>query len=152
MQLLIEVDGDEQLNRVLTRFTDRIQDVTPAWDAIASVIAADEGEQFDSEGRFASGGWSPLSPGYAAGKQRHYPGKPILERTGVLRESLTRRPFGVERLSPQEMTIGTGVPYSKYHQRGTDRMPQRRPLEVTGERRNDLVKILQRYVVTGETP
>ena len=149
MQLLVEVDGDQQLARQLARWSDRVQDVRPAFDTIATEIARWETGQFASQGRRASGGWAPLSPRYRAWKERHYPGKNILERTGRLRESLTQRPFGVERINAQTMEVGTGVPYSRFHQQGTGRMPRRRPLELTDQDRGELVKILQRFIVTG---
>lgn len=150
VNLLIEMDGDEQLNRTLTRFTDRINDARPAFDKIADRIAAGERRQFASQGGYGSGGWAPLAPRYRAWKMRHYPGKPILQRTGALMESLTRRPFGIERINPQSMTVGTGLPYSTFHQHGTSRMPRRRPLELPATERVTLAKVVQRFLVTGD--
>lgn len=149
VQLLISVDGDEQVNNTLLRFLDRLEDATPAFDAVAEELVVDNRAQFASEGQFASNGWSPLSPKYRDWKMKRYPGKPILELTGALKESLTERPFGVERINKMSMSVGTGVPYSRFHQNGTSSMPQRRPVELTGERRNSMTKTLQRFLATG---
>ncbi|WP_029136171.1 phage virion morphogenesis protein [Nakamurella lactea] len=150
MRLLIDIDGDQQLHRQLLRWTDRLTDASPAFDRMASTVATIEQQQFSSQGGYGSGGWSPLSPRYRAWKMRHYPGKPILERTGALKRSLTDRPFGIEQINETEMTIGTEVPYARYHQRGTDRMPRRRPLELPASGRTQLVKILQRFIQEGD--
>ncbi|MDQ2737385.1 MAG: phage virion morphogenesis protein [Actinomycetota bacterium] len=150
MDLEVTVDGDTQLQRTLTRFAGRVQDVSPAFAKIADTIATGEEQQFTTEGRYGSGGWAALSPKYRAWKERRYPGMPILVRTGALRASLTQRPFGVEHIGPLEMTIGTALPYSRFHQQGTARMPQRRPLELPDEERTALVKVLQKFIVSGE--
>lgn len=144
------VEGETQIDRTLTRFADNIGDARPVWDKLAGRFARLERRQFAGEGTY-SGGWAPLSPAYAAWKARHYPGKPILERTGRLVRSLTQRPFGVEDIHPSYMRLGTDVPYAKYHQRGVpaNNLPRRRPVELPESERREFVKVLQRFIVTG---
>lgn len=144
--------GDAQLDRTLDRWATNVDDVTPAWNVIADDFARIEREQFASEGRRSSGGWSPLSPAYARWKAAHYPGKPILQREGDLIRSLTERPFGVEVILPGYMAIGSDVDYGRYHQRGAGNLPQRRPIELRESDRVKWVKIIQRFIVTGEAP
>lgn len=144
--------GDVQLSRTLDRFAENVDDARPAWEAIADRFAHVERRQFRSEGRASSGGWAPLSPRYGAWKARHYPGRPILERDGDLVRSLTRRPFGVEVILPDRMVIGSAVPYGQHHQRGGPNLPRRRPIELTEAERQVWVKVLQRFIVTGEAP
>lgn len=76
----------------------------------------------------------------------------ILDDTGALRRSLTQRgdPNQIVEILPLELSFGSNLPYSRYHQTGTSRMPRRRPLEFTERARVDTVKILQRYILTGE--
>jgi len=146
LNLSFDFYGDSQLNRTLARVTEDVSDLTDAWEEMADSLLAAEQKQFSSEGSYASGGWSPLSPKYAAWKARHYPGQPILVATGALSASLTQRPFGVESIEPHSMAIGSDNEVGGYHQNGTDKMPQRRVVELTGPTRAEWVKIAQRHV------
>jgi phage gpG-like protein len=148
VRMSFEFYGDVQLDRTLARFVNALEDARPAWEALADRFARTEARQFRTEGGF-SGGWAPLSQEYAAWKGRHYPGKPILEREGDLKRSLTRRPFGVEVIEPGFMLVGSDVEYGRWHQQGTDRMPRRRPVEFTEGERRTWVRLLQRFIVTG---
>lgn len=152
MATLLEFEfyGDVQLSRTLADRAERAEDVRPAWDAIADRFEEAERRQFGSEGTYGSGGWAPLSPKYAAWKARHYPGRPILVREGDLRESLTSRPFGVEVIEPHRMILGSDVVHGGYHQAGSGALPQRRPIELPEQERQEWVRILQRFLVTGE--
>lgn len=143
------VEGETQVDRTLARFADNIGDASGVWRKLADRFAALNRRQFATEGASGSGGWAPLSPKYAAWKSTHYPGKPILERTGALRESLTERPFGVEVITPTGMVLGSGIDYGRYHQAGTSRMPQRRPVELPEGERRQWVNLIQRFIVTG---
>lgn len=148
MRLTFSFYGDVQLDRTLARFSDNVGDARPVWEKLAAAFARAERRQFKSQGAYASGGWSPLSPKYAEWKARHYPGQPILVRTGELRASLTERPFGVEVIEPQQMAVGSDVDYGAFHQRG-DGLPRRRPVEFTEAMRREWVSKLQRFIVTG---
>lgn len=141
--------GDVQLSRTLADRAERAEDARPVWDVLADRFAILERRQFRSQGAHASGGWSPLSPRYAAWKARHYPGQTILRRTDDLFRSLTQRPLGVEVLEPLLMVVGSDVEYGRYHQAG-DGVPQRRPVELTEHARQEWVRTLQRFLVTGE--
>lgn len=90
-----------------------------------------QADRFDTEG----GGdhWQRLSVTYAAWKARHFPGRRVLEREGLLKESLTRRGgrFQVRRLSGRELVIGTRHPAALFHQQGARRMPKRQIINLT---------------------
>lgn len=140
--------GDQQVDRVLDRIADNVENATPAFEAIADRFAAAEQQQFASQGGFGGGGWAPLSPAYAAWKASRYPGG-ILVRTGALKGSLTSRPFGVETISNKQAVFGTAVAYAGYHQSGTSKMPARPPVQLPESERAQWVKIMQRFIVTG---
>lgn len=142
--------GDTQVERTLDRF-DHAEDMTPAWEAITESFVKAERRQFRTEGQYGSGGWSPLSPKYAAWKATRFPGTKILHRTGALEESLTERPLGVEVILPERMTIGSDQEHGRHHQdpKVPGRPPRRRPIELPESLRRDWVKIAQRYIVTG---
>jgi phage gpG-like protein len=143
------VEGETQIDRTLLRWADNLDNPIPLWDQLADRFATAEARQFSSEGAYGSGGWTPLSPVYAAWKANAYPGKRILERTGELVRSLTRRPFGVEVLTKRAMTVGSGIDYGRYHQRGGGTLPQRRPVELPESERRVWVRYIQNFIRTG---
>jgi phage gpG-like protein len=148
--IVFKVDGLESFALTLARFQENISDAAPAFEAMADHQAAVNTKQFTSRGAYGSGGWAPLSPQYAAWKARHYPGKGTLELSGDLRDSLTKRPFGIDVVKSDGMVIGTGVPYAPFHQKGTDTMPAR---PVFGDPQSAdtkvFAKILQSWIVKG---
>lgn len=122
--LNIAGDGFDGLQLLLDRFSENIANPAPMFDAMADVFADTQRRSFDSSGA-TYGGWAPLSPAYAAWKDAHYPGQPILTLTGELRASLAERPLGVEHIDNQRMVLGTAIEYARYHQDGTSTMPAR---------------------------
>lgn len=144
--LRLELGGDVQLHRTLDRFTEAVGDMRPAWGAIRDRFVRLEQRQFASEGQTASGGWSPLSPRYAAWKAAHFPGKTILRRTDELFNSLTEGP-AVFVSEGQFMVIGTDVAYAAFHQRGGPNLPRRRPLELPESERDAWAQIMQNHIM-----
>lgn len=147
MSFSFDVAGDQQVNRTLSRFNRRVQDASPAFDEMADNLAVWNRRQFDTEGRSGSGGWRKLARKTLQAKRRKGITPRILVASGRLRDDLTRRPFGVERIGRQEMTVGTDRKYARFHQRGTATMPKRPPMELTEANRRQLTKILQKYLV-----
>lgn len=145
MRFTITVEGEKVIDRTLARYIDNMTDATPAFEAIGDQFAQAETAIFLQQGP----GWAPLSPKYAAYKARYFPGMPILIRTGKLQQSLTSRPFGHEQIRAQSGEYGTSVNYAKYHQHGTSKMPQRRPVNVPEATRKAMAKTMQRYLTTG---
>lgn len=140
--------GDVQLNRTLLDIEARGQDLRPAWETLADRFLVNERKQFDTEGAHASGGWAPLSPDYARWKDQHYPDKSILRRTDELYRSLTEGPQ-IRVIEPQAAAFGSAVDHGLFHQQGTDRMPQRRPVELADAERVQWAKVVQRYLISG---
>lgn len=76
---------------------------------------------FESKGGSIGKKWAPLSPAYALWKGRHFPGRPLLVRTGRMKRSLTdstSRDMIFSRKGGRQLIIGTRVFYAKYHQYG----------------------------------
>lgn len=153
-RLEFEFFGEVQVNRTLERVALAAEDARPAWEAIANRFVAVERRHFRAEGgdKGSTGKWAPLSPRYAAWKARHYPGKPILERSGELLRSLTVRPLDVEVILPDRMVIGSAVAHGRYHQAGGPNLPRRRPVDLPDAERREWVKVLQRFLITGVAP
>ncbi|RIJ76611.1 hypothetical protein D1871_11095 [Nakamurella silvestris] len=145
MQFTINVGGEQVIDRTLLRFVERLESAQPAFERIGDQFAQAEMANFLTQG----GGWAPLSPGYAAYKAARFPGRPILVRTGEMRDSLTHRPFGIDTVGDTRAEFGTADPKAKYHQHGTSKMPARPPVKVSEGNRNEMAKTLQRYLMTG---
>lgn len=142
--------GDDQIDRTLLRFELGAADASPAFDAMGDSLRLAELKQFKSEGGYGSGGWAPLSPAYAAAKRRRWGKKPILQASGLLKTSLTTRPFPVDVVEAHFAVFGTDLDYAGYHQAGTDRMPARPVIDLPESLRQRWVKILQRWLLTGK--
>lgn len=141
--------GSTQVERTLLRFGEWASDMRPAWRAIRDDFVEAEREQFDTEGRYGSGDWAPLSPAYAAWKATARPGRPILVFDGLLRASLTDE-LAIDVIEAHAMAVGSDVDYGLYHQHGTDRMPARPPVDLPESWRRNAVRTVQRFLVTGE--
>lgn len=144
------VAGQVEMDRGLARFTDGIADWRPIWNVFGDTFYAYLSGQFQSEGAEGLGTpWKPLSAQYAAWKAKHFPGKPILQRTGALMASLTgpKAAGSVFAPMPKSLTIGSTVPYALYHQLGTGRMPQRKEIVLTEEAKRELMKLAQMYLI-----
>lgn len=155
MLIELEIFGDVQLRRELLRFKDATADASPAFEQIlmgtgrgSFSLRKIEGKQFATQGKFASGGWTKLAPSTVAQKARRGLDPRILHATGRLSASLTGPgPGHIEIVTPQSMIFGTEVPYARFHQSGTHRMPRRRPIELREQDRRGMVRTLQRHLL-----
>lgn len=150
IRLRLEIAGEVQLDRAITRFTEGVADYRPVWPAISDDFRSLERRQFATEGA-AGGGerWAALTAAYARWKAVRFPGKPILQRTGRLVGSLTDRshPDAIEQAERMTLSLGTRVQYGLYHQRGTPRMQQRRGIQFTEAFKRAAMAHVQGYLV-----
>lgn len=94
---------------------------------------------FASGGTLQSPNWPTLAASTLAQKKRKgYSPLPLM-RTGHLRQSF--RPFA----DNDKAGVGSDVPYSKYHETGTSRMPQRAMLPPGAVALDYAVKIYERW-------
>lgn len=151
MRLSIESnDGEALVDRQLLRWVYNLRNPTVALQLAAAFLRHNAQEQFDTEGEYGSGGWEPLADSTVAEKDRRELRPEILQATGALMDSLTKRRdpnHFEERLSADSLAFGTRVPYAIYHDTGTSRMPQRKPIELTETDRVMLAKEIQRALI-----
>lgn len=151
MHLSIEsIAGEAVIDRQLLRWSYNLRNPTVALEIAAAFLRRNAQDQFDSEGGHGSGGWAALADSTVAEKDRLGLQPEILRATDALMSSLTRRSDSQhfeERLSPDSLAFGTRVPYAIYHDTGTSRMPQRKPIELTDGDKVMLVKELQRALI-----
>lgn len=136
-----EFNGKKEFDRIYTNITQGASDISPAFELMASDFRFQSLNIFDNEGSFDGGSkFPPLSPKYKIWKDKNYPGKKILERTGALKASMTRlgAKGNVSDIGRNYMTIGTDLktPKGNYylgslHQYGTSKMPIRDFFRVT---------------------
>ena len=147
MRVSISITGDVQVERKLLRLGDRAANASVVFSQIADKLMDWTDEQFRSEGARASGGWEELAPSTVRAKGH----EGILVDTGDLYNALVNRGDANQILdiNDDEMRYGADLDYLIYHQRGTDRMPQRRPIEFTEFDRREIVRDLQAFIMTG---
>ena len=157
------IAGDVQMDRGIARFAEGIADYRPLWPILGDEFRAQEKAQFKTEGAEGGEKWKALSPAYAGWKEAHYPGKPILQRTGALEASLTKEGADGAVYIPERkrLTMGTSIAYAIYHQKGTPRMDARPEIQLTEIFKRLAMKNVQSYLVqiasqcgfrTGMTP
>lgn len=71
--------------------------------------------------------WVPLSPDYATWKEKHFPGQPLLVRTGALKRSMTEKGAtgNLTLIGTTSAVFGSTIPYGVFHDEGTSRLPKR---------------------------
>lgn len=145
VEIQFELLGEKKLAGFLNHVKHIPDDWSGAWDPMADDFRASESAIFAEQGP----GWAPLSPRYSKWKAKHYPGMPLLVRTGALQASLTvpDAEGNINEIYPTEMILGSDlkVPSGKYtlgmlHQTGTrphkgspNGMPARPPVIIRPE-------------------
>jgi phage gpG-like protein len=138
MKVQIEIEGTDELIAAFRTVEVGMLDLRQlgTWDAVAGEFYRIEKEIFASEGGTSRDGkWKPLSLPYATAKRKKWGDVPILQASGRFYRSMTSRSSSdsVFQTAPQELTIGSTVPYGRYHQRGTGRMPSRKAVSFTDQ-------------------
>ena len=139
------------MDRGIARFAEGVTDYRPIWPVIEDDFYAMEKDQFRSEGAEGGERWQELSAEYAEWKEAHYPGKPILERTGDLKASLTSGsdPNAVKVEKRKELTLGSKVPYAIYHQSPKPRkvLPRRPEIMLNEQFKRATMRNIHAYLV-----
>jgi len=145
----LEIAGQVQMDRGIARFADGVTDYRPVWPLFEDLFYAQEKNQFQTEGAEGGAEWQQLSEKYGDWKRVHFPGKPILQRTGDLERSLTSAsdPNTVRREERKTLTLGSRVSYAIYHQTGTKKMPARPEIQLTEAFKREAMHHMQQYLV-----
>jgi phage gpG-like protein len=153
IRFTVDVDGTAEFDRAFNRVEHHIADLTPVWAEVKQQVFEIEQDQFQSGGaKGASGKWAELSPKCEEVKIRKYGTFAVIAgpliATERLYRSLSRETEDTVYIAePQEMTIGTSVPYAGYHQKGTSKMPARPPISLSGDQKKQIQKRIQRKLL-----
>lgn len=141
--------GGDVFQRRFTRFVSELTDLAPLLHEIVDHLHDVFREQFRTEGASTGSVWAPLSESYRRWKVRRYPGRGVLVRTGRLYSSLTRAggTDAIRKVTARRMEFGTAVPYARFHQTGTRRMPARPIVRLSDANKADLTRMVHRYLV-----
>jgi hypothetical protein len=154
-----------QFHKTFSRFAESVDDWRPVFERIVDDYREGAREQFTTAGIFGSAGWEDLSPTYAAWKEEHKPGMPILVFSGLLMNAATNPEV---KLNKKSLTLtiddsGSYQIFSKrlgrlvtktkpavagFHQTGAGRLPVRRVIELPQSQRTRWVKIFHDWLVT----
>jgi phage gpG-like protein len=147
----ITLDGVGTVKKRINKITGKIKDLKPAFEKIGDDFRKTEDRVFKGQGYYGSRpGWKPLSPEYRSWKDKHYPGKPILQMTGDLRNSLaTKGKNHVQRITKNSITLGSNDPKFKWHQNGTSKMVARPPITFTKYQGEKWAKIVRDEILKG---
>lgn len=155
LTLKIQAEGEVIVERQLLRFSENLEAPGEQLEEIAVLLGEAVEKQFDTEGGHASGGWKALTEERVATKARLGLDPRILRATSALFDSLTRKydPRHIERLSGSSLTFGSTVSYAIFHQSSAPRakIPYRPPIALTEQDKRNMVKVLQRSLVTRGT-
>ncbi len=149
MKVTVEVTGAKELTAAFDYVQDGVADLRKgkAWLRVRQEFYKIQKEHFAAEGNGKTGKFAALSPAYKKVKQAKYGNAPILQASKRLYKSLTSG--GGEAIieeGPQEMVLGTSVPYAGYHQSGTGKMPARPPIDLTDEHEKRLTEPVNLYL------
>lgn len=151
LDITFTVDGVDEVRQKFVTWGKAIQDLTPAWQLVGDDVRADFMLNMIGEGALfgGKGGWAPLAASTLREKARlGYGAMPILWRTGTLGNSLAVKGAegNVNIVTPGGVTLGTDVAYAHFHQDGTERMPARKVVGLTRQRKSGVVKRLGDYI------
>lgn len=148
LRLVLTEHGGEQTERHLLGLGERAENATPVLRRIAELMRLAEIRWFESEGE---GSWPALAESTMTAKDRGGLEERILVATGQLRDSLTSEGSGnIAHIQRDELIFGTSDRTARFHQEGTSRMPQRKPLHMTEAEQKIITRELQRWLVDEE--
>jgi hypothetical protein len=123
------IHGDDQYVRSFEVYEGEAADMSDPLNDCADHLISVIGEQFDTEGERTGHKWAELDRAYAVWKARHFPGKPILQATGVMHDLMTSKELTVT-VTPDRMTYEVDLDRAIWHQEGKGHNPQRKIVDM----------------------
>ena len=142
-----DVDNDNRFKNALQDAIRQVQDLRFPMGEISRDIFKNTTKNFILKG---TGKYPPLSPAYAKWKKKVAPTKPILVLSDRLRDSVTGSGTGdsIINIGKQTLVQGTSVPYARWVQEGTSKMPMRKFYFIDQAQAGRFERILSDYVAS----
>jgi len=125
----------------------RALDVAPIAPAVRTLFAAGEQARFAASGP----GWPQLADSTKQLKEAAGLDRRILRASDRLYESLVNPDSAdaIKTTTPDRIELGTKVPYARFHQYGTSRMPKRVVVWLTPKQRAAMGALVQAWLTRG---
>lgn len=119
------IENDKQFKSNLDKAIKSVGDIRFALGEISRDIYKNTRKNFTLAG---DGKYPPLSSSYKEYKNKVKPNAPILVFSGNLRDSVTkpRDEQAIRQIGNKSLVQGTSVPYARFVQEGTRKMPARK--------------------------
>ena len=144
LQLSINIEGEQQLSRVLLGMESSMQDYTYPFTESAQLLKNTFAvDVFNTQGGAIDESWAALSPATIAAKARKYGQTAPLIATGNMRASF------VTEVTPMQATVSNSADYFRYHQSNQPRrsnLPRRVMMKLTDPLKEAIVKFFQTHV------
>lgn len=141
VKISFDVAGERQVSRAFELTAAEAQDMSEPLARVGELLLEHIGIQFATEGgEGMTGHWMPLTPVYRAWKEAHFPGAPILVRTGAMRAAALD-PTDVD-VSPRRMVYeipGQPGEIAFFHQIGAGHLPARPIVSLTMADKREMV-------------
>jgi len=139
------LENDKVFKRNLNKAIAAVDDLRFAMGEISRDIFKTTKQNFILK---TTGKYPPLSPQYAKYKEKVKPNLPILVFSGRLRDSVTNNgnKDTIRIIGKKSLVQGTRVPYGRYVQEGTSKMPERKFLFIDNAQSLRIERILADYV------
>lgn len=151
MEFATEVTGMEAVRTRMLRFENVAVHMEPVLQRIAMRIEGEIEKQFATEGAHAGSKWAPLAKTTLARKKALGFPSDILVATGDLKRSWRKGGIGnIFDVTPDMVRVGSLDKKTKFHQKGTSKMPARPMAVLTPQFRREAVKRMQWWIVEGK--
>lgn len=139
------VDNDKAFRRNLDTAIKKVGDLRFVMGEISRDIYKNTKKNFILKG---GGKYPPLSNQYIKYKKKIKPSAPILVFSGRLRDSVTGsgNSDSIRKIGNQTLIQGTNVPYSRYIQEGTRKIPERKYLFIDDAQARRSERMIADYV------
>jgi len=140
-----EIENDRAFKRNIDEAIKAVGDLRFPFGEISRDIYKNSRKNFILKG---NGKYPPLSENYAEYKKKKVGIKPILVFNGDLRDSVTkaRDSNNIRSIGKTSLVQGSKVPYARYVQEGTKKMPERKYYFIDNAQAIRFTRIIDDYV------
>lgn len=144
MAIIVSITGGKEIEAKLKKLGSSIYQMREGFAILGQEISRYYTDQvFNSQGQVLGQTWARLKPATMRAKDRagyrRYETVPLI-RTGLMRNSFTFE------AGTSSLKIGNLQDYFKYHQFGTEHIPQRKMMGINNSIRNTIANVIKREV------